>query len=125
MMENFKVGDKVTIMGHYGGALGVSVVTVASPRKISLKNGTEWAANGLREWGSASDRWYMGRYLVHFKPEHSEDIFRRRALGVLNKMNWEKLPTQILQNVLAAIPDTYKPGTAVTEKAATDKKAGE
>lgn len=104
-MNEFKVGDKVTIHTHYGTGtitqLRVVTVTALSPRKLTLSDGSSWNAHGGRPYGCKS--MYYTRDSVHpYKDGDEELVYRRRLLTTIQKIEdtvWQKLTTAELKSV--------------------------
>lgn len=103
---DWKIGDKVTIHSHYGGEKSVRTLTAVGKTKMTDNKGEHWHVQG-RKWGTSNERWYTGDRLYEYTEGDEAKIYRKRLLAHLAKYaDWEKLPTEKLEEVYKVIKPT-------------------
>lgn len=83
---SFKVGDRVTIHTSQSGPQSIAVVEryTHDSRCMILSDGSEWRADGRRQWGFRGS-FYKGPVVRPCLPEDEERVGKRRAIGALRK----------------------------------------
>ncbi|MBP2232025.1 hypothetical protein J2847_005350 [Azospirillum agricola] len=83
---SFRVGDRVTI--HSGQSGPQSIATVErythDNRCMVLSDGTEWRADGRRQWGFRGS-FYKGPVVEPIRDGDEDHVVKRRSIGALRK----------------------------------------
>lgn len=97
-MAEYKVGDRITVSDHWHGPVAVRTVARVTKVKVVDNKGQEWHVRG-RMYGNQSERWYTGRTIEPWKPEHTEEVHRKNAIHYLGKQVWKEMSTTSLKEI--------------------------
>jgi hypothetical protein len=105
MGETFSVGDSVTVIRDRQ-IVRFSVVATVGKRKLVLKDGSEWTADGERRWGCSRTTWYTGPWIRHAEEGDAENVKRRELADRISSFGrWNKLSTEALETVARLIAE--------------------
>jgi hypothetical protein len=103
----FSVGDRVVVeaYGAYVGLAAPLVIITSSEiakvfvKKVVLKNGEEWCADGNRPWGLKHEPYYRGGLLRLRTKEDDSTIRRQNCLHRIERANWQAMSNDVLAAV--------------------------
>jgi hypothetical protein len=83
---SFAVGARVTIHNSQSGPQSIAVVErfTQDKRCMVLSDGTEWRADGRRQWGFRGS-YYKGPVVLPFEAGDEAYVGKRRSIGALRK----------------------------------------
>ncbi len=115
---NFAIGARVTIHNSQSGPQSVAVVErfTHDKRCMVLSDGTEWRADGRRQWGFRGS-YYKGPVVLPFEPNDETYVGKRRSIGALRKFtDGLTMESAISAEALRRILDVVERETAVLPK---------
>jgi len=98
-LEGVKIGDKLLIDNHYNERIS-AVARITPTGRVVTENGDTFRPNGRRI--GETERWRMTRARPA-NPADFERIRRRSAVYRLDHIQWDKLPTETIDAVLALV----------------------
>lgn len=118
---NFRVGDRVTVHSGQSGPQCIATVErfTHDKRCMVLSDGTEWRADGRRQWGFRGS-FYRGPVVEPLQDGDEAHVSKRRSIGALRKfadgLTMESpLSAEALRRILDAV-DREKAAVAGTEE---------
>ncbi len=83
---SFRVGDRVTIHNSQSGPQTIATVErfTHDKRCMVLSDGTEWRADGRRQWGFRGS-FYKGPVVEPIQDGDEAHVLKRRSIGALRK----------------------------------------
>lgn len=107
MRETFKVGDRVIVYNHNDNPLRTHSIKRVIVRFVELSDGSKWTPDGLSPYPRT--RGGVG-YWTHLDirlatPERVAQFNRALYLSRLQRVYWDKLPTETLIAVLELAKD--------------------
>lgn len=115
---SFAVGARVTIHNSQSGPQSVAVVErfTHDKRCMVLSDGTEWRADGRRQWGFRGS-YYKGPVVLPFEPSDEAYVGKRRSIGALRKFtDGLTMDSTISAEALRRILDVVERETAALPK---------
>jgi len=120
---SFRVGDRVTVHSGQSGPQAIATVErfTHDKRCMVLSDGTEWRADGRRQWGFRGS-FYKGPVVEPVAEGDEDYVSKRRCIGALRKfadhLTMESpLSGDALRRILDAVE---REKAAVARDAATD-----
>lgn len=104
-MNDFKVGDKVTVTRCYEGVLAISTVTVVGRLKMTLADGSEWNIRRGTRWGVDG---FTAESIRHWK-DGDDALLKRRLDTAVVKLfaQWDRLTNEQLSQIAGICREYY------------------